>query len=169
MDWVDFTTENAAGKYRNTSTFSKFRQRDAAAGQYVIPVIFPLVSRSGSTYSATPQVTRRIVLPSGINEFVVNLFVAHTAGSGIIKGEVVYTAGVSTTTATSAETTVTTAVYPAFIITQVAWVNLAPLTHDVGVDLKLYVRHGTGGTTYIATQDVSIPANLIGGLGGWNL
>jgi len=157
MNWREITTENDQGKYRNTSTFDLLRKRDQAAGQMVVNVSFPLLNRTATTYPATPTVSRRIFIPSGCGELVFKVYASATTGTGYFKGAV--TEPISGASLSSLEQTLTGA-YPSFSFVSIEWLNLSSFGGK-GVDLTLFMKHGTfGGTVYMGTRDTGL--HLIG-------
>jgi hypothetical protein len=90
--WIELTTEDAAGKRRNTGLFSTFEQRDQAALGHSFSIYLGQISNTGPAYPtfSAAKATRRIPVPTGAKKLRIWLQAYRSngaSGTGYIRGE----------------------------------------------------------------------------------
>lgn len=144
--WLDFTNENNAGKYRNAATLAKFRDRDLAMSHSTYAVLFPVVNYTGSSYPATANVKRRVFIGEAHYTWRLWLWASATSGgTGYIRGQLV-----GSVTKNSYDTQIVTT-YPTYGLHSIEFYDVTGLQGQACY-LNLFLRHTTGGTSYMATQ-----------------
>jgi hypothetical protein len=156
MNWIDFGTENQAGKRISTDRLAIFKQRHEAAIDAVFQIWYDQTSKvSTASYATVAGSARRLWVPTGAKVLRVNLVTAATTGTANIR------LGLGPTPIYSDEATIGT-VYPSWGSSVFTFADVSAL-RGLSVDLIVQTKHGSSGTVYFASWDSAWVSSVIFG------